>query len=166
MRIQVNNTSKALVTLSLVFAAAFSVSCVWPVRMSGSSMKPTINDGDLLFLTEIGDRIDRGNIVSFYPPKNDGVYIARIIGLPGESVAIKDGVVEINGTELRESYILEALNQNKVNLPTTQISEAHYYVLGDNRDNSNDSRSFGTLERSQIEARYYMTYLNSSSEDH
>ncbi len=131
------------------------------------SMLPTIKIGDRLIIDKIsieikglGD-IQRGDIVVFNPPaaarSKDGIpFIKRVIGLPGETVSIKKGTVYINGDPLDEPYILE---KPVADLKPYQIPGNMVFVMGDNRNNSDDSRYWGPLPAQNIigkaEFRYY-----------
>lgn len=106
-------------------------------------------------------RIERGDIVQFrYPKDPERFYVKRIIGLPGDTVEIKDGGVFVNGALIDEPYIDPEYNQVKLTLPPQVIPSGHYYVLGDNRDNSSDSRYWGTVEEGLIEGRLYWKYAS------
>lgn len=123
-----------------------------PFLVSGASMAPYIDHGNYLIVDELTPRFQeyqRGDVVVFrYPNNPDIFYIKRIIGLPGERIQIKDGGVSINGRELRESY-LDSGTRTFGNSDTF-LSPDEYFVLGDNRDNSSDSRTWGSLPRSFI----------------
>ena len=98
---------------------------------------------------------ERGDITVFHPPGNRrGDYIKRIIGLPGDTVEIEKGAVYVNGTELHEPYIKDAPNYtfNSIKVPENQ-----YFVLGDNRNNSNDSHSGWMVPRQNIIGRAWLS---------
>ncbi len=118
-------------------------------------MHPTFESGNYLVINEIGYRISdpkRGDVIVFRPPEGNGqFYIKRIIGLPGETVSVKDGNVfvgkDLFSLELlNERYIVGSTPGNK----TAQLSYNEYFVLGDNRNASSDSRNWGTLPRKNI----------------
>ncbi|MFZ5817199.1 MAG: signal peptidase I [Bacillota bacterium] len=125
-------------------------------QIPSSSMEPTIQIGDRVWTDKLLLRfspITRGDIVVFDPPPSeasDYPYIKRVIGLPGETVEVKGGKVLINGQPLTEPYIAEPPHYV---VKLTQIPPGHYYVLGDNRNASNDSHRWGLLKREQISAR-------------
>ncbi len=121
-----------------------------------SSMEPTILVGDRFWTDKLVLRftpIRRGDIVVFDPPppvQAEYPYIKRVIGLPGETVEVRDGQVFINGEPLDEPYIAEPPQYTYG--PVT-IPEGQYFVLGDNRNLSNDSHEWGLLNRERIFAR-------------
>lgn len=120
--------------------------------VSGVSMKPNLKDGQWLLISKINHykrSPQRGEVVVFYFPgtKNDK-YIKRIVGLPGERVVVKKGQVFINGNKLFEGYLdKNEKTQGQVNI---KLNEGEYFVLGDNRDHSNDSRAWGALPQEEI----------------
>lgn len=118
-------------------------------------MLPAIKDGDGLLLSRFdrGARVSlqRGDIVLLRSPADPAkFYIRRLIGLPGETVAIREGNIIVNGSALSEPYVAPRLNVSNTSLPPVQLTERHYYVLGDNRDNASDSRIWGPVPESDI----------------
>ncbi|MCK4696793.1 MAG: signal peptidase I, partial [Dehalococcoidia bacterium] len=98
---------------------------------------------------------ERGDVIILDPPfEIEEVYIKRLIALPGDTVEVKDGVVYINGTAIDEPYIEEAPTYT---FPLTEIGEGEYFVLGDNRNNSNDSHSWGTMPRQNIVGKAWIS---------
>jgi signal peptidase I len=139
--------------------ALFSACSPKPVRVEGTAMLPTLRDGDRILMDESIGELKRGDIVMFlYPKDKSKSYIKRIIGLPGETVEIRVGQVYINGQILDEPYIDESYNQAKQSFAPRPVAENTYFVAGDNRDNSSDSRYWGTVPRELIKGKYYMTY--------
>ena len=116
-----------------------------------SSMEPSFHDGQRLLVNKavyIFGEPKRGDVVIFKAPHNrQGDYIKRIIGLPGDTIEVKDRAVYVNGSKLDEPYIK---NPPHYTLESQNIPENHYFVLGDNRDNSNDSHSGWTVPREDI----------------
>jgi signal peptidase I len=125
-----------------------------PREVPSGSMLPTIQLGDRLWTDIIGLRfspIKRGDILVFTPPiPSTDPFIKRVIGLPGETVAIGDGQVLINGKPIDEPYIAQP--PNYVYGPIT-IPPNKYLMLGDNRNNSTDGHVWGLLDRSQVKSR-------------
>lgn len=120
--------------------------------INGSSMEPDLHDGQRLIINKavyFFDDPEHGDIVVFQPPENRSTtpFIKRIIGLPGDSIEIIDGQVLVNGESLYEPYIKEPPGYRVEKLVVPQDS---YFVLGDNRNLSNDSHSGWTVSRSQI----------------
>lgn len=120
------------------------------------SMEPTIQIGDRVWTDKLFLRfnpIERGDIVVFDPPPpvvSEYPYIKRVIGLPGETVEIREGQVLVNGEPLTEPYIAEA---PRYQFGPVEIPEGQYLVLGDNRNWSNDSHEWGLLDRKRVFAR-------------
>lgn len=128
-------------TLIIVVAAAMLIShLLLPMlHIYGSSMSPTLTNGDIVAAMRYGS-YERGDIVAFY--YNEQILVKRIIGLPGEMVDIDaDGNVSIDGEPLDEPYLTEkSLGECDIELPY-QVPEGRYFVMGDNRGVSSDSRS-------------------------
>ncbi len=157
-------------TLEIVKIVLLAVAIVVPIRyfifqpffVQGFSMSPNFEDGDYLIVDEITYRFQdpqRGEIIVFKYPKNPSQrYIKRIVGLPGETVDISDGKVMIfNGKELiqldEEEYLssdIETLGNIRV-----ELSGEEFFVLGDNRNFSSDSRRWGTVPRRYIIGKVY-----------
>lgn len=123
--------------------------------VNGVSMQPTLSDGDNLIVDKLSYRFhdpDRFDIIVF--PQEDGRYfIKRIIGLPGESVRIdEDGFIYINGENLQESYGKEVMRDPGLAKDGIQLGADEYFVLGDNRNNSEDSRyaDMGNVKKRNI----------------
>lgn len=131
--------------------------------VSGSSMEPTLQNGDSLMVDKLSYRFgepQRFDIIIFPPRLNeDTLYIKRVIGLPGETVRIDDyGNIYIDGEILDEDYGLEIIrNPGQANMPIF-LGEDEYFVLGDNRNNSSDSRvpQVGTVNKKEIVGKAFM----------
>jgi len=114
-------------------------------------MLPTLNDGDIVLVRSHVKDLSRGDVVIFRRPTDQSItIIKRIIGLPGESVEIRDGRVFINGSVLDEPYLATANINNQDQMGLTTIPGLSFFVLGDNRRNSNDSRHWGILPEKLI----------------
>lgn len=124
-------------------------------------MLPNIKEGDRLIVnTEYGE-LKRGDvIVHLYPRDQTRFYIKRIIGLPNETIEIKAGKVFINDSELNENYLDQNYNQSQSNLSARKIEAGSYFVMGDNRDNSSDSRLWGTVKKELIQGTLLLNYGN------
>lgn len=131
-------------------------------KVSGKSMMNTLYDKDNLIVDKISYRFrepKRYEIIVFpYRYQEDTYYIKRIIGLPGETVQIKDGYVYINGELLDEHYGREVMNESGIAAEPVQLGEDEYFVLGDNRNHSSDSRepNVGVLRRDELIGRAWI----------
>ena len=131
-----------------------------PVVVQGKAMMPTFDDGDRIMIDQNLGELKRGEVIThLFPRDTSKWFIKRIIGLPGEKIEIVGGKVFINGRILDEPYVDESFNQNKMDMQPKMIPENHYFVMGDNRDNSSDSRYWGTLPKELVTGKYHMTYL-------
>lgn len=145
-----------------LFATALLLGCSalgrGVVRFEGTSMQPGIKDGDRLLVLRFdrGAKFDvrRGDVVLFrYPKDPEKSYLKRLVGLPGDTVELREGRVFINGEELAEPYVDPNLNVVLDSAPPVRVGPQHYYVLGDNRDNSADSRIWGLIPEKYIIGR-------------
>ena len=125
-----------------------------PVRVDGSSMLNTLTDGDFMIATKydylLGDPERFDVVICDYPNTSDGKYrVKRVIGLPGETVELIAGELYINGEHLAQQF---DMTDNEAYFGPYTVPEDHYFVMGDNRNNSKDSRSamVGALPRSMI----------------
>lgn len=145
-RVVVEWTKTLLLVVILVLTIRAFVAEAYVV--SGSSMENTLEDGERLLVTKFTPALgslNRGDIIVFDDPAGSGKrLIKRIIGLPGETVEIRDGRVLINGEELNEPYINDAF-RNIRDMEQVPVEEGHYFVLGDHRNVSNDSEEIGTI---------------------
>lgn len=129
------------------------------IRVDGSSMEPNFHDGDYVVVNRLAYRmgdIQRGDVIVFpYPLHEEDDYIKRVIGLPGDHVAVYGGVVYVNGEALDETYIMEKPNSD---LAEIVVPEGYVYVMGDNRNASSDSRSWGPLKIEKIIGKAIFRY--------
>ncbi len=128
-------------------------------RVVGRSMDPTLEDEQYLVVSKLGYRLhepQRGDIVVFHDPRNsDRKLIKRVIGLSEEALEIRQGQVFIDEQLLDEEYIP---SPGRYSVPPTLIPANHYFVLGDNRNNSSDSHNWGTLPRDNIVGKAWLSY--------
>ena len=126
-------------------------------------MEPALKDGDRIFIDRSFGLLQRGDIVIFYYPADPTKsYLKRIVGLAGEAVEIRDGQVLINGTALDEPYVNPANNRVWLDHRERRVPADSYYVTGDNRDNSNDSRMWGPLQRKFIYGKFMRKYYSAT----
>lgn len=131
-------------------------------KVDGHSMEPTLSDGDNLIVDKISYRFrdpERYDIIVFpYQHQENTYYIKRIIGLPGETVQVIDGYVYINGEKLDEHYGAEVMNDPGIAAEPITLGDDEYFVLGDNRNHSSDSRasSVGVLTRDMLIGRAWV----------
>jgi signal peptidase I len=148
----------APILVGLAFFALFQVT-VEGIKVYGSSMLPGIEQGDYILVSKatyfLGEP-RRGDIIVLHSPQDPNTdLIKRIIALPGDTVEIKDNTVFVNDTALVEPYIMEP---PQYLLPPEKIPAGHYFVLGDNRNNSSDSHRGWTLPRKNIIGKAWITY--------
>lgn len=144
--------------ISLLIFFAVYIFLVQPHRVKGESMIPNYKDGELLLVEKVSYKIykpSRGDVIVFKAPGQTKVdFIKRIIGLPGETVKLDVGKIYINGKRLNESYEKQTTAGN-VDL---MLGPDQYYVMGDNRGGSSDSRVFGPIDRNTIEGKAWLVY--------
>ncbi len=152
-----------------LIAILIVVFVIQPVRVEGQSMMPKLHDQDRIFVNKfiyplrewIGEKepIKRGDIVVLlYPEDPSKSYIKRVVGLPGERVEIEDGKLFINGTQIDESYLDPGyLSTDSTNGPV-EVKAHHYFVMGDNRRNSSDSRYWGLVPEKYIYGQAVFRY--------
>ena len=132
-----------------------------PVKVEGTSMLPELRDQERIFVNKFVYRISEINrkdiVVFWYPNDTSKSYIKRIIGMPGDTVEIKDGVVYINNKPLQESYI-DPTYMDRRSYPLKTVTAGYYYVLGDHRNQSNDSRMWGLVPEKYIYGKAVFRY--------
>lgn len=148
-----------ILIISLVIVFPIRAYVAQPFIVEGDSMEPNFSDGQYLIIDEISYKFkepQRGDVIVFHPPTGQRIFfIKRIIGLPGETIKIENGKIIIDMKEeriiLNEKYLSDGIKTN----PDTffKLSEKEYFVLGDNRDRSSDSRLWGLLPKNNITGR-------------
>ncbi|HTT32551.1 MAG TPA: signal peptidase I [Methylomirabilota bacterium] len=132
-----------------------------PVKVEGTSMAPLLSDQERIFINKFVYRfepIQRGDVVVFwYPVDPSKSFIKRVVGLPGETVEIRQGVVYVNGKALPEPYVPPQY-EDMSDYPATKVPEDKFFVMGDHRISSNDSRVFGAVASRFIYGRAVFAY--------
>jgi signal peptidase I len=145
-----------------ILLAMFIVTFLYqPVRVKGTSMAPELLDRDRVFINKLvyrfGD-VHRQDVVIFhYPNDPTKTYIKRVIAGPGDTIQIQKGVVFLNGQQLDEPYIAPTYVDSR-SLPLTTVPGDEYFVMGDHRNISSDSRDFGPVARSFIYGKALFVY--------
>ncbi len=128
------------------------------VRVDGFSMLPTLKDGEFILVNKLSYRfgeVERGDIIVFHFPMNpDEELIKRVIGLPGDRVTVQDQQVSVNGQLLSETYIAAA----PLYAGEWTVEDGHLFVLGDNRNDSSDSHSWGLLPLEKVVGKAVLIY--------
>ncbi len=149
--------------VSVVIAVVVIIFIYQPVKVEGTSMMPGLVDQERIFVNKFIYRFgieeaNRGDLVVFwYPGDQTKSYIKRVIGVPGDTVRIDRGVVYLNGKRLLEDYVPERY-RDTLSMPARTVEPAHYFVLGDHRNSSNDSRNWGLVPRSCIYGKAVFVY--------
>ncbi len=161
------------VILIITVFVLFGVFVAQPVVVEGTSMLPELHDGERLLVDKLvyykfksfsWGHLERGDVIVFWYPKDpEKSYVKRVIGLPGETVEIRAGKVFINGQELNEPYLDTERNQAMPSIPAKTVDEHYYFVMGDNRDNSSDSRYWGLVPEKYIYGKAFFRYWQPSS---
>lgn len=160
--------TKKLVRTSVVyfvfsFIATVLFHTVWMLSwIPSESMAGTIQTGDVVVSSRLDideEDIERYDILIFRPPDEpDAMYIKRVIGLPGETIEVSNGKIYVNGIELEESFVHTPMNRTGDGV--YEVPEGHYFFVGDNRNNSKDSRfwekKYVPLENIQAKAKYIL----------
>ena len=143
--------------VALLFLLAFFIT-LGSFTVVGDSMEPTIYDGQGMMKVRVaywfGDP-QRGDVITCEHPQENKGLIKRVIALPGEWVQVTTDYVYINGEPLEEPYIK---GENHPTYPRTQVPENSYFVMGDNRNHSTDSRGWGMLPRENVTGRAWLIY--------
>ncbi len=128
-------------------------------RVVGTSMEPNLHNGQYLIIDKVSYRLSDpqfGDVVVFEPPNRPGEdYVKRVIALPGQLVEIRGGQVIVDGTPLEESY---TVRPGSYSMDARRVGPGEYFVLGDNRNSSSDSHSWGMVPRENIVGRAWICY--------
>ncbi|HKA01988.1 MAG TPA: signal peptidase I [Candidatus Solibacter sp.] len=148
---------------SVLIAVILIVFIYQPVKVEGTSMMPTLTDQERIFINKftyhfgLGD-IQRGDMVVFwFPLDQTKSYIKRVIGAPGDIVRIEAGTVFVNGQQLDEPYVPEEF-RDRVSYEERTVPDGQYFVLGDHRNSSSDSRTWGFVKRDAIYGKAVFVY--------
>jgi signal peptidase I len=151
------------VVISLVIAVIVILFIYQPVKVEGTSMMPSLVDQERIFINKfvykfgVGS-IERGDTVVFwFPADPTKSYIKRVIGVPGDTVEVRNGTVFVNGHALEEGYVPEEYRDHSF-MARVHVPEDQYFVLGDHRNSSNDSRSWGMVPRRYIYGKAVFVY--------
>ena len=169
-----NNTARATpvvgafsflrdVAIAVVLAIVMIVFIYQPVKVEGTSMMPGLTDQERIFINKYIYKLGSGSIARLdlvvfnYPYDPSQSYIKRVVGLPGDAIEIKDGVVFVNGTKLDEPYVPPEYQDHR-SFDKRVVPPGQYYVLGDHRSSSNDSRIWGFVARNEIYGKAVFIY--------
>jgi signal peptidase I len=137
------------ILISLAVSAFFIIFLYQPVKVEGTSMMPTLADQERVFINKFVyklEPIERGDVVVFrYPRDTAKSYIKRVVAVAGDRVKIQEGVVFVNGQRIAEPYLPDAYEDLR-SYPELVVPPHCYFVLGDHRNLSNDSRDFGPVD--------------------
>ncbi len=147
--------------IALGLAIVVMIFLYQPVKVEGTSMNPLLSDQERIFINKFVYRfepIERGDVVVFwYPLDRSKSFIKRVVGLPGETIEIRMGHVYINGKELPDQFVPPSYLDGS-NAAARRIPSDSYFVMGDHRDSSNDSRMFGAVARQYIYGKAVFAY--------
>ncbi|HYO84128.1 MAG TPA: signal peptidase I [Bryobacteraceae bacterium] len=149
--------------VSVILAILVILFLYQPVKVEGTSMMPSLTDQERIFINKFVyrfgiDDIQRGDLVVFWFPGDPSKsYIKRVIGLPGDTIEVDAGTVIVNGQRLREDYVREEY-RDEVSVSPYKVGAEEYFVLGDHRSSSNDSRSWGGVPRTHIYGKAVFVY--------
>ncbi len=149
--------------ISVVLAVVVILFIYQPVKVEGTSMMPTLDDQERIFINKFVyrfhfDNVERGDTVVFwFPGDPTKSYIKRVIGMPGDRVEVVDGKVIVNGRALVENYVPPEYRDQST-MSERVVPPSQYFVLGDHRSSSNDSRAWGMVPRRYIYGKAVFIY--------
>ncbi|MGL4790547.1 MAG: signal peptidase I, partial [Anaerotignaceae bacterium] len=158
MKEHIKGWLEAIFEAMIIIAILYFV--LFPVRVEGNSMAETLNEGDRVFVSRLMGTFglyNTGDIVVFEKLENETPIkiVKRIIATEGDIVEIKDGKIYVNSVELQEDYISSPTDGELM----VTVEEGHVFVLGDNREESTDSRFFGTINTKDVYAKVILRFL-------
>jgi signal peptidase I len=151
------------VAISVALAVILIVFIYQPVKVEGTSMMPGLTDQERIFVNKYEyklspNNIHRGDLIVFHYPKDPREsYIKRVVGVPGDSIEIRSGDVYVNAEKLVEPYVLPEY-RDRDSLQLEVVPRDDYFVLGDHRNSSSDSRSWGFVDRPKIYGKAVLVY--------
>jgi len=152
---------------ALMLLALVMVFIIQPVKVEGTSMLPHLHDGERIFVNKLiyyddyrwAPKVQRGDVIVFWFPEDPSKsYIKRVIGLPGDTIEVHDGRVRVNGRDLDETYLDPQLNLSHASRAPVYVKPNYYFVMGDNRDNSSDSRIWGLVPKKYVYGKALFRY--------
>jgi signal peptidase I len=149
------------IVISLAVSAFFIIFLYQPVKVEGTSMLPTLEDQERVFINKFVYRLEsiqRGDVIVFrYPRDTSKSYIKRVIAVPGDRVRIEDGLVFVNDRQIAENYVPQ-MYEDVRSYSETVVPPHSYFVMGDHRNLSNDSRDFGPVDERYIYGKAVFGY--------
>lgn len=149
--------------IALIIVIPIRMFIAQPFIVSGASMEETFQSGEYLIVDQLSYRFhepERGDVVIFrYPKDPSKFFIKRVIGLPGDTITIDGNQVTISNDEIPTGFVLDEPYINTMDIPsnlTEELGDREYFVMGDNRDQSSDSRAWGVLQEERIIGRAYL----------
>ena len=149
--------------VSVVLAIVIILFLYQPVKVEGTSMMPLLEDQQRIFINKFLyqwniSRIERSDLVVFYYPGDTSKsYIKRVIGIPGDTVEVRAGDVFVNGSKMVEPYVPPEFH-DQISYPRSVVPAKQYFVMGDHRISSNDSRAWGYVPRDHIYGKAVFVY--------
>lgn len=145
------NVKKEIISWILTLGAAVIIALVIhqflfePIRVDGESMCDTLQNGEIMFVTKpeylTGDP-ERGDVIICHYPGRTENFVKRVMGIPGDVIEVRNNVVYRNGEAVEEPYLTPERNDNGFSMEAFTLGDQEYFVMGDNRDNSHDSRNY------------------------